>query len=145
MAKRFEELVCWQLANSLRKDVCAICAQENVRRHFRFCDGFTEAAGSVCRNISEGFGRMGSGSMVPFFDYAIGSLAEVSDYLYECVIRGFIAEPRRCELVTLVEAAKAKTVRLKAYHEGRAKNRNRHSARPREFVYRPALGEIDEA
>jgi four helix bundle protein len=94
MAKRAEELQCWQLADKLRAEVIAICAQEHVARHLRFCDGFTEAAGSICHNIREGFVRFHSGPIIQFFTYALSSLEEVEDYLSEAKTRKFVDDDR---------------------------------------------------
>ena len=132
MATKFTDLQCWQLADRLRAEVHAICAQAQVAERRRFCDGFTEAAGSVCRNISEGFARFESGSIVQFFGYALASLSEVEDYLRECSTREFIAPARFEADLELLEHARATTLRFKRYHEekrsharGRSPDRNR--------------------
>ena len=125
MAKRVQDLQCWQLADSLRKQVHAICAQAAVARHRRFCDGFSEAAGSVCRNISEGFGRFDSAPIVQFFGYALGSLAEVEDYLRECVTREFIDEGRFKELSKLAEHTRALTLNFSQYHQKKLRSARR--------------------
>ena len=94
----------------------AICAQEQVTWRRRFCDGFTEAAGSVCRNIGEGFGRYGSGPIVQYFTYALASLQEVKDYLGECRSRGFIDDSRLAADLDLLEHTKATTLNFMKYH-----------------------------
>lgn len=116
MAKRAHDLECWQLADDLRREVHAICAQEQVARCFRFCEGFTEAAGSVCRNIAEGFDRFDSSAIVQFFGSALGSLGEVEDYLRECVTRNFIDQERFTKNLELAEHARAKTLNFMRYH-----------------------------
>src|SRR5215204_5808328 len=83
-------LRCWQLADSVRGEVIAICATKPIAADFRFCDGFRAAAGSVCHNISEGFARYESAEIVQFFRYALASLAEMQDYFIECEVRGVI-------------------------------------------------------
>jgi four helix bundle protein len=125
MAKRVRDLQCWQLADSLRKEVCAICAKEDVARSLRFCDGFTEAAGSVCRNITEGFARFDSRQIVQFFNYALGSLAEVQDYLSECVTRNFIDQAQFGELSNLAEHTRAVTLKFSLYHQKKLRTRRR--------------------
>ena len=119
MAKRAEDLECWRLADQLRTEVVAICDQPAVSKHGRFCDGFTEAAGSVCRNIREGFGRFTSASIVQFFDYAIASLEEVEDYLHESRTRKFIDADRFNRSMDLAEHTRATTLKFKRFHEGR--------------------------
>jgi len=119
MAKRVDELQCWRLADQLRTEVIAICEQPDVSRHGRFCEGFTEAAGSVCRNIREGFGRFASGSIVQFFDYALGSLEEVEDYLHESRTRKFINPDRFARNLDLAEHTRATTLKFKRFHENK--------------------------
>jgi four helix bundle protein len=125
MARNVEELQCYQLARQLRREVHAICAQERVTERRKFCDGFTEAAGSVCRNISEGFGRYESGPIVQFFKYALASLEEVKDYLHECAERQFIGEKRLAEDLELLEHTKATTLRFMRYHQSKQERRAR--------------------
>ena len=129
MASKITDLQCWRLADRLRTEVHAICAQERVAERRRFCDGFTEAMGSVCRNISEGFARFESGFIVQFFNYALASLAEVEDYLRECQTRKFIDDARFDADLGLLEHTRAKTLRFKQYHERKqkaARSRARH-------------------
>ena len=119
MAKKATELECWQLADRLRAEVLAICAQPRVERHGRFCEGFTEAAGSACRNMQEGFKRFYPAQIVQFFDYAIASLEEVLDYLHECTLRKFIDKDKHAELSDLAEHAKATAINFKRPHEAK--------------------------
>ena len=119
MAKKAEELDCWQLADKLRAEVIAICAQPHVERHFKFCDGFMDAAGSVCRNIQEGFKRNKPAQIVQFFDYALGSLEEVLDYLHESTQRKFIDKDRHATLSDMAEHTKAMALNFKHYHEAK--------------------------
>ena len=123
MAKKVEELQCWQLADRLRSEVIAICAQKSVSTHFRFCAGFTEAAGSVCHNISEGFARYYSAPIVQFFTYALGSLGEVEDYLRESLERKFISNERFLKDMELAEHTRAKTLKFMQFHERKLKTR----------------------
>ena len=119
MAKRAHELECWQLADQLRTEVVAICSQDKVARHLRFCDGFTEAAGSVCHNIREGFVRYDSGPLVQFFTYALASLEEVADYLVECRTRKFIDEACYVRAHDLSEHTRATTINFMRAHQSK--------------------------
>jgi four helix bundle protein len=130
MATKFTELQCWRLSDELREEVNAICAQEQVTWRRRFCDGFTEAAGSVCHNIAEGFVRYESPQIVQFFTYALSSLAEVEDYLRECLTRRFITRDRFDKDLELLEHARAKTTRFMQHHKAReARRKQRRSGR----------------
>ena len=130
MAKRAQELECWQLASRLRTAIVAICEQEDVSRRFRFCDGFTEAAGSVCHNISEGFVRFESQQIVQFFTYALSSLEEISDYLVECRARNFIDAARFDAVNDLAEHTRATAINFMKPH--RAKLRRDRARKKRQ-------------
>ncbi len=94
----------------------AICATEVLEPDRRFCDGFRDAAGSVCRNLSEGFARFRSADIVQFFTYALASLAEVQDCLAECLTRQAIDQPRHDRLLDLSEHAKATALKFMRPH-----------------------------
>ena len=94
-------------------------SQPAVSKHFRFCDGFTEAAGSVCHNISEGFTRFESGPIVQFFTYALSSLEEIEDYLIECRTRKFIDHGRYQKLHDLTEHTRATTLNFMKSHQAK--------------------------
>jgi four helix bundle protein len=115
--KHFRELRCWQLSHQLRREVNAICATDQCRNDFRFCNSFRDAAGSVCHNISEGFERKLSGDIVQFFRYALASLAEVQDHLEESLTRQVINRTRFDALWDLSEHTKAVTIRFKSVHD----------------------------
>jgi four helix bundle protein len=124
----FTTLRCWQLADSLRSEVIAICARERVARDFKFCDNFLDAAGSVCHNISEGFARFESAEIVRFFRYALASLAEVQDQLVEGRQRTFIEPAEFDRLWDKAEHTKATSLNFMKPHVAKAKrrkNRNR--------------------
>ena len=137
MVRKAEELECWQLADKLRAEVIAICEQPKVARHFRFCDGFTDAAGSVCRNMQEGFDRRLSTYIVQYFEFALGSLKEVMDYLHECTLRKFIDTARFEEAMEIAEHAKAKAINFKRFHEDKLPAANRRRRNPGAPEVRP--------
>jgi four helix bundle protein len=125
MARKITDLQCWRLADQLRVEVNAICEQPSVAERRRFCDGFTEAAGSVCRNTSEGFGRFDSAPIVQFFTYALASLQEVEDYLRECLVRKFIDKSRLDKDLDLLEHTRATTLKFMRPHQQKRRRRRR--------------------
>jgi len=86
-ARRLEELVVWQLANELRRKVYDITASGPAARDLKFCDQIRDAASSVARNISEGFGRYRHREFAQFLVIARGSLVELVDHLHDGVAR----------------------------------------------------------
>jgi four helix bundle protein len=115
----FRELQCWQLANSLRQEVIALCETEQAASDFKFCGSFRDAAGSVCRNIAEGFSRYRSGEIVQFFGYALASLAEVQDHLEECRARRLVPEAELARLSDLAEHTRATALKFMRFHKRR--------------------------
>jgi len=96
---------------------------------FRFCNGFRDAAGSVCRNIGEGFARFNSGEIVQFFNYALASLAEVKDYLVESRERNAITSQDVERLLDDCDHTRAMMLRFMKPHRAKA-HRKRNAERP---------------
>ena len=118
-AKNFRELRCWQRANDLRAEVHAICSISDAAKDFRFCNSFRDAIGSVCRNISEGFGRKSPGQIVQFFTYALASLNEVQDHLEECRIRKVLNQSRFEKDWDMAEHTRAMCLNFMKSHKAR--------------------------
>jgi four helix bundle protein len=127
-----KDLRCWRIADALRSDVIAISAKKEVATDFKFCTGFRDTAGSVCRNISEGFARYESADIVRFFRYALASLAELKDYFNECRKRGLVDDADLANLLDRCEHAKATALNFMKPHE-----RKRHERRSRRSPTRP--------
>jgi four helix bundle protein len=123
VAREAKDLHCWRLADALRTEVLLLCGRKEIANDQRFCTGFREAAGSVCRNLAEGFARYESGEIVQFFRYALGSLAEVKDYLNECKGRGAIDAAELARLADQCDHAKATTTKFMRPHLSKGKNR----------------------
>jgi four helix bundle protein len=130
-AREAKDLQCWRLADALRTEVLTLCAREQIKDDQRFCTGFRDAAGSVCRNLAEGFARYESGEIVQFFRYALGSLAEVKDYLNECQARGALEAAELAHLVDRCDHAKATATNFMRPHLSKAKNRPKKSGQPK--------------
>ena len=122
-ASKITDLRCWQLADSLRKDVIAICGTERVAKEFKFRKNFLSAAGSVCNNISAGFGRFVSAEILRFFGYALGSLAEGQDQLNESRDRKFIDADAFDRYWDKSEHVKASMLNFMKPHQEKVRNR----------------------
>ena len=58
VARHYQDLVCWQLANELKRRVYAFIARSPVGSRLRILRSDTRrSARSARRNIAEGFGR----------------------------------------------------------------------------------------
>ena len=108
MARRFEDLVCWQLADQLRQLIIAHTAEgTRAGKDFRFTSNLREAIASVCRNQAEGFEKYYHRPQKPYFTTARSSLAEVRDCIRDGHLRGHFSEPVREEMLTLCKRAAA--------------------------------------
>ena len=76
-----KDLIVWQLADELRREVIRLAESPTVQKDFRFRDQLRSAAGSIPANIAEGYGRLRHAEFVRFLDYATGSLRETEEWL----------------------------------------------------------------
>ena len=114
-ARRFEDLVAWQLADKLKEEVLAFTANSRASRDFRFCDQVCESARSAPRNIAEGFGRYYHREFARFLRIASASIQETKNHLLEAQKRGYLSDPEHEELRRLTLRALKATNRLIAY------------------------------
>jgi four helix bundle protein len=114
-ARRFSELVCWQLSDGLKLAVYEICRRPDVLRDLRFCSQFRDAAASAPRNIAEGFGRRTHKDFAHFLDVTRGSLHECEQHLKDAVDRGYLTSAESAALVSLARRAGGATAGLQRY------------------------------
>jgi four helix bundle protein len=88
--EHFQDLVTWQLADELRREVIAFTAGGQAARDFEYRDQIRDAIGSACRNTSEGFDRFRPKEFGRFLEFARGSLGETQDCLVEAYEKKFI-------------------------------------------------------
>ncbi|MFI4861659.1 MAG: four helix bundle protein [Phycisphaerales bacterium JB063] len=82
LVERFEDLVAWQKARVLTREVYAITKQDAFSRDFALRDQIRRAAISVMSNIAEGFDRRSRNEFRQFLFIARASCAEVRCQLY---------------------------------------------------------------
>jgi four helix bundle protein len=75
-AQRYQDLVCWQLADELEQLVFALTATGPVSKDFKFRDQIRDSSSSATRNMAEGFGRYWPSEFSNFLNIARGSLLE---------------------------------------------------------------------
>lgn len=96
--KRFEDLIAWQKARELTKNIYRICRPKDMStfRHFDMskdrglCDQIQRASVSIMSNIAEGFERGTKYELINYFYIAKGSCAEVRCQLYVALDAGYI-------------------------------------------------------
>jgi four helix bundle protein len=80
--KRFEEILAWQRAKELVREVYLACQRGQFSRDFGLRDQICRAAVSSMSNVAEGFGRKSSKDFAHFLAVARGSGLEVQSLLY---------------------------------------------------------------
>jgi four helix bundle protein len=117
-AKSYQDLVAWQLAYELERQVIALTAKGAVARDFRFCEQIRDAAASAPRNIAEGFGRFRPAEFARFLVIARGSLTETHHHLRSGRDRGYFSDADHERLASLAGRAAIATTRLIRYLRG---------------------------
>ncbi len=113
--RTYRDLDAWRLADELRVGVIAFTANALASRDFRFCNGIRDAAGSVCRNLAEGFARRRPREFAAFVRIALGSVAEVQDQLLEARHRQYLIDEEYRRLWALSERTRQTTKALGKY------------------------------
>jgi four helix bundle protein len=114
-AKRYQDLVVWQLSYELQREVFAITAIGAVARDFKFRDQIRDSSASATRNIAEGFGRFRPAEFARFLDIARGSLTETHHHLRDGHDRGYFTDFDHSRLSLLAGRAAIAVTRLIRY------------------------------
>jgi four helix bundle protein len=115
IAHRIEDLIVWQLANQLKRDIYAFTTKPPASRDFKYRDQIRDAAASVTRNTAEGFGLFRPKQFKNFLAIAAGSLQEVKDELHDGLDRGYLTADEHLRLLRLTLRALKANRRLQAY------------------------------
>jgi len=92
-AERFEDLIVWQEARPLRKEVYAASKSGLFARDFEMRGQIRDAALSVMDNIAEGFERGSNKEFAQFLNISKGSAGEVRSALYAALNEGYLTGP----------------------------------------------------
>jgi four helix bundle protein len=84
VARRFQELITWQLARELRRSVRPLCAKALTVKDFDFNDQVRDAARSATANIAEGF-PCSHIEFARFLEIAARSVREIEDRVEEAI------------------------------------------------------------
>jgi len=79
---KFEDLIAWQKARALTREVYQISQQGAFAKDFGLSGQIQRASVSIMSNIAEGFERGGRGEFHQFLSVAKASCAEVRSLLY---------------------------------------------------------------
>jgi four helix bundle protein len=90
--ERFEDLIAWQKARELTKQIYLLTRKEPFSRDFGLRDQIQRASVSIMSNLAEGFERGSRSEFHQFIVIAKGSCAEVRSQLYAALDVGYINE-----------------------------------------------------
>jgi four helix bundle protein len=79
---KFEDLIAWQKARELTKEIYQISQRGQFAKDFGLSGQIQKASVSIMSNVAEGFERGGRGEFHQFLSIAKASCAEVRSLLY---------------------------------------------------------------
>ena len=92
-AEKFEDLIVWQDARVLRKEIYAVTKSGLFSRDFEMRSQIRDAALSVMDNIAEGFERGSNREFAQFLNISKGSAGEVRSALYAALDEAYLTPP----------------------------------------------------
>src|ERR1043165_4294084 len=90
--ERFEELIAWQKARGLAREIYKVTEEGEFARDFGLKDQIRRAAVSIMSNIAEGFARGRPSEFHQFLSIAKGSCAELRSQLYVALAADYISD-----------------------------------------------------
>lgn len=97
----FEDLVAWQKARELTKQIYLVTSKEPFSKDFGLRDQIRRASVSVMSNLAEGFERGSRSEFHRFILVSKGSCAEVRSQLYVAFDVGYIRHKQFQEMMDL--------------------------------------------
>jgi four helix bundle protein len=104
--EKFEDLIAWQKARELTKNIYKVTKIGELSRDFGLRDQIRKSSVSIMSNIAEGFERGGRSEFHQFLVIAKGSCAELRSQLYVALDADYIDMKTFQSLYTLAEETK---------------------------------------
>lgn len=101
--ERFTDLVAWQKARALNRDIYNFTRRPSVERDRAYVSQIRRASVSIMSNIAEGFERGGRSEFHQFLSVAKASSAEVHSLLYVAVDVNYFSSTEFQNLQSQVE------------------------------------------
>jgi four helix bundle protein len=137
VARRYEDLVVFQLSRDLERRVFAFTATLPASKDLDYCRQIRRSASSAPRNIVEGFGRFFPGDFARFVRTARGSLVETQDHLDAGRERGYITKDDHSDMRRIANRALGAATRFIVYLDEAAaewKKSGRRRPKPSDVV-----------
>jgi four helix bundle protein len=113
-ARRFRDVIAWQLARELRRELRTIWQKPSVASDFKLTNQLRDAARSVTANIAEGF-PCSHAEFARFLQISYRSLEEIEDRLIEVVDDRLVSADETRMAFNLKKRTSIAVVRLRAY------------------------------
>jgi four helix bundle protein len=104
--EKFEDLIAWQKARELTKNIYKITRQGEFKKDFGLRDQIRRASVSIMSNLAEGFERGGRSEFHQFLVIAKGSCAELRSHLYVALDADYIDVQTFQRLYSIAEETK---------------------------------------
>src|SRR6516164_4224409 len=89
--ERFEDIVAWQKARALTREIYAVARVGAFARDYGLRDQIQRASVSVMSNIAEGYERGGDKEFLQFLSLSKGSCGEVRSQLYVALDQNYVS------------------------------------------------------
>ena len=136
-ARRFEDLIVWQLSVRIRDRIDVLLDSGPAARDFKFRDQIRDSSASPPRNISEGFLRFNPAEFAYFMNVARSSLGETQNHLLHGKERKYFNENDFKELWRLTCRALKAANRFHAYLRREAQKKGQWYTHEREEPEEP--------
>jgi four helix bundle protein len=90
--ERFEDIIAWQKARTLTRDVYAASKIGSFAKDFGLKDQIQRSSVSTMSNIAEGFEQGGDREFIQFLSNSKGSCGEVRSHLYVAFDQEYITQ-----------------------------------------------------
>ncbi len=88
--QKFEDILAWQKARELTKEVYAHSKTRAFAKDFGLKDQIQRASVSIMGNVAEGYDRGGDKEFIQFLSVSKGSCGEVKSHLYVALDQQYI-------------------------------------------------------
>ena len=103
--KKFEDLVAWQKARVLAREIYRVTGERAFAGDFGLKDQMRRAGVSVMSNIAEGYERLSPGEFHQFLVIAKASCAELKSQLFVAFDVGYLDRDQFTDLTSLADEA----------------------------------------
>jgi four helix bundle protein len=103
--KGFEELIAWQKARTLVRNIHEISNKGLFKRDYSLRNQICRASVSAMSNVAEGFEREGDKEFIQFLSQAKASSGEVRSQLYVALDLGYVTEEEFDNLYNMAHEA----------------------------------------